>query len=185
MSELNKTVKNELPFTTVSHRRSRNNYSQRRKNLLEQVASGKLDPEKAERLLRSNYSNRRLSFSVTRNGALALYGLQNHRPVVFYLDQWTRLIKFLRTTDVFDKFVENNSDSLKSRKNRGKQFTTNYEPKDFENNKEESFEKKIVNLDDDDDDEDDVGGNTLSVDTSTSVEQVNEDTQSESFVAEA
>lgn len=184
MSELNKTVKNELPFTTVSHRRSRNNYSQRRKNLLEQVASGKLDPEKAERLLRSNYSNRRLSFSVTRNGALALYGLQNHRPVVFYLDQWTRLIKFLRTTDVFDKFVENNSDSLKSRKNRGKQFTTNYEPKDFENNKEESFEKKIVNLDDDDD-EDDVDGNTPSVDTSTSVEQANEDTPSESIVSEA
>merc|ERR1712166_212954 len=170
MSEQN-TNNNEKPFTTVSRGRQnhnhnhnhshryghnqhhnhdhdysqKNNYSQRRKDLLEQVASGKLDPEKAEKLL-SNNSNRTITFSVTRNGALAMYGLQNHRPVVFYLDQWTRLIKFIRTTDVFDKFVEENNDALKSRKNRGKQFSTNYEPKDFENkNKNKNKNKNNKN----------------------------------------
>ena len=94
-------------FTTVNYqRRPRLN----KKDVLNQVATGELKPDEAERLLQTRRSPR---FVVTKNGAIALYNLQK-QPVILYADQWERLSRLVER-DILKKFIERNENIIRRR----------------------------------------------------------------------
>lgn len=82
-----------------------------RLNILKQVASGDLSPEKAEETLR-NY-RKSMRFTVSKNGTVSLLGLQK-RPLVFYPDQWERLSASMKE-ELFTDFVSDNTTTNNSR----------------------------------------------------------------------
>ena len=84
-----------------------------RKDVLDKVAAGDLNPDEAEKMLRTRKPPR---FVVTRTGAVALYNLQRN-PIVLYADQWERLSNLIRR-DILDKYMERNKNVVKRRQPR-------------------------------------------------------------------
>jgi hypothetical protein len=92
-------------FKVVQKRNIRPN----RKEVLDKVASGDMNPEEAEKLLK----NRPPLFVVTRTGAIALYNLQ-HYPIILYADQWEKLSSLIER-GILKNFIEKNKNIVKRR----------------------------------------------------------------------
>ncbi len=103
-----KQENNDDGFTEVKSRR--NQLRPNRKEVLNQVASGDIRPEDAEKMLGFNRSPR---FVITRSGSIALYNLQRY-PIVLYVDQWQK-VEHLMKSDIFSKFAEKNRNYLKTK----------------------------------------------------------------------
>jgi hypothetical protein len=82
-----------------------------RLDILKQVASGELSPEKADETLRNHHKSMR--FQVGKNGTVSLFGLQK-RSLVFYPDQWIRLSNSFKE-NLFTDFISNSDESKNSR----------------------------------------------------------------------
>ena len=93
-------------FQLVRRNRGRPN----RRDILQQVASGDVKPEDADKLLRARQPPR---FVVKGNGSIALYNLHRY-PIILYVDQWEKIERLMKL-DIFSKFVDRNSDKIARR----------------------------------------------------------------------
>jgi hypothetical protein len=78
-----------------------------RSEILNALATGKISPEDADKLLGAETSApaNRLICKVSEKGALSVYGLQR-MPVTLYVEQWQRLLGF---ADEVRTFMEANA----------------------------------------------------------------------------
>lgn len=81
-----------------------------RQDVLQKVAKGDLQPDEAERMLRTRLSPR---FVATRNGAVALYNLKRE-PIVLYADQWEKLSSLIER-GILRTYMERNESIIKRR----------------------------------------------------------------------
>lgn len=66
----------------------------KREEILQQLASGALSVEQADKLLAADTPKRgQLYCKVSQKGAISVYGLQR-MPVTLYVEQWERLLDF-------------------------------------------------------------------------------------------
>lgn len=84
-----------------------------RKEVLSQLAAGKLSPDEADRLLADTERKTVLSCKVSDKGAISVYGLGRF-PTTLYVEQWDKLLAF---GDEIRRFAKEHDAELKKKPN--------------------------------------------------------------------
>ena len=102
---------------TRHERYTNKNRRTERMNLLHQVANGTMEPEVAARHLNRTYAQptQRFHHTVTRDGRINISGVVPGQSVTLMVDEWARLASYLNGKN-FRRFVERNSDRLRTRR---------------------------------------------------------------------
>ena len=102
---------------TRPERYTNKNRRTERMNLLHQVANGTMEPEVAARHLNRTYAQptQRFHHTVTRDGRINISGVVPGQSVTLMVDEWARLASYLNGKN-FRRFVERNSDRLRTRR---------------------------------------------------------------------
>lgn len=87
-----------------------------KQEIVAQIASGKLKPEDAIKLLNAMDAAsavRNITFKVSEKGGVSVYGLNSRMPVTLYKSQWVRLFGEI---DRLKAFIDANDKSLSQSK---------------------------------------------------------------------
>ena len=81
--------------------------------ILAQVAAGTLDPAEAVKLIKTETEKPvgELYMKVGNKGGAGLYGINSRLPVTLYVEQWERLIEYVKSGKA-EKFLTDNAASL-------------------------------------------------------------------------
>jgi hypothetical protein len=82
-----------------------------RKEILQQLAEGKLSPERADQLLAEGEKKGTLHCKVSDKGGISVYGLGRF-PTTLYVEQWNRLLDF---GDEIRRFAREHDAELKKK----------------------------------------------------------------------
>jgi hypothetical protein len=93
--------------------------------ILSAVATGKLKPEDAGKLIAANGPPKgKLSCKVSVKGAISVYGLNSRMPVTLYAGQWERLLEGAPKDHFVLKFIRENEGKQVTGTNKDGQYTT-------------------------------------------------------------